>query len=150
MKKLFLYMFLGLLWCNISIAESVKDMKITCSSNDYSMFYGGEDTTDTNNHVYEINIINDTATLVHSTKSTYFRYENIPLNNITEREYYFYLNESTETLHRSSKIKFNRINATGHIAWHEYSISDAYNSSHFEASTLNNCKPSDIDDKPKF
>tara|TARA_Y100000031_G_scaffold92076_1_gene101120 strand:+ start:64 stop:456 length:393 start_codon:yes stop_codon:yes gene_type:complete len=38
MKKLFLYLFLGLLWCNVGVADDLKGKKLYCAgqSNHYS------------------------------------------------------------------------------------------------------------------
>ena len=38
MKKLFLYVFLGLLWCNVGVADDLKGKKLYCAgqSNHYS------------------------------------------------------------------------------------------------------------------
>ena len=38
MKKLFLYVFLGLLWCNVGVADDLKGKKLYCTgmSNHYS------------------------------------------------------------------------------------------------------------------
>ena len=59
MKKLFLYVFLGLLWCNVGVADNltVKDMTLICDSNERVVLgSNGDMKTDTEQKSYEIYI----------------------------------------------------------------------------------------------
>jgi|ETNmetMinimDraft_11_1059920.scaffolds.fasta_scaffold57987_2 hypothetical protein len=148
MKKLFLYVFLGLLWCNVGFAENIKDMAITCSSNDYSLKGKFDEIITKENHTYEINIVNNVASLEHSTNLVYHNYKNYPLYAMNDKEYLFEMSNTPENIH--SHIHFNRIKGTAIISYFEYFKNNPSEYVAFEFIRLKNCKASDIDDKPKF
>jgi len=154
MKKLFLYMFLGLLWCNIVVADNltVKNMTIICDSNDYFMQGIFETLEKKENHTYKIDILNNVASLVHSTNTTWGNYYNYPLYKMSDKAYVFLMPKTlvSDAYTYRGKIEFDRINATAIITYSDQYLSEPDKDTHSEFIKVNNCKASDIDDKPKF
>ena len=102
MKKLLGIIVLGLLLSGN--ANAVKDMKLTCESNSYMRMYFGKLTKDTNNYEYEINIINEKASLIHSTKLILNNFDDLPLLGETDEEYIFIFDRTTSSTSDFSKI----------------------------------------------
>ena len=138
---------------NVSPGKNIKDMKITCSSNDYFIQGLFEKIEIKENHTYEIDIVNNVASLVHSTNTTYHSYYNYPLYTMTDKEYIFSKQETiaNNSEHVStSKIHFNRIKGTAIIVYFDYYKDEPTKHLHWEMINAKDCKASDIDDKPKF
>ena len=154
MKKLLGILVLGLLTCNISFADNLtlKDMTITCDSNDYFLQALFERIEKKETHTYKINIVNNAASLVSSTNTTWGYYYNYPLYKMSDKAYVFYMPKTlvSNAYTHDGKIQFDRINATAIITYSDYSLSTPNEVMTFELIEVKNCKASDIDDKPKF
>ena len=148
MKKILGFIVLGLLLSESAYA--VKDMKLTCESNSYMRMFSGKLTKDTKNYEYEINIINEKASLIHSTKLILNNFDDLPLLSETDEEYIFIFDRTTSSTSDFSKIQFDRIRATGFIGVSEYLKKNILDSENSEFITLKNCRASEVNAKAKF
>jgi hypothetical protein len=144
MKKLLGIVVLGLLLSGNAYSNTIKDMILTCDSNEQSLFdLSGNLTTSTKKTKYEIHVVDNEASLHWIEDVTIFDYKNFKLKNVSEKEYYFENKNNNERLF--AKIALNRIDGSGLVS----QVSDkTVENSLSEMVRLIDCKLKD--NKPKF
>ena len=131
-------------FCNFAYSNTIKDMNIICDSNEkFVLTSTGEIHTDTRKKTFEISIVNNHATLVHTSDSvTLFDYIDFKLTNVSNKQYFFENKNNDSKLF--AKIEIDRIEGSA-LVTHS---SDKTTSSLSEGIRLTNCKLKD--NKPKF